>query len=100
MCCPGLKNMGQPDSRSNAEVVIGYLQNSHISFRVILDAAHYLVDTLVLKIVVIKIANHNWFLFIRKKKFEQLSTFFINLTVPKDQPLYVRLIILNTGHDS
>ena len=100
MSCPGLKNMGQPDSRSYAEVVIGYLQNSHISFWIILDAAHYLVDALILKIVVVKVTNHNWFLFIREKKFEQLSTLFINLTVPEDQPLYIRLVILYASHDS
>ena len=58
------KDMGKSYSCCDTKVIVAELQDSDISLGIIFNAAHYLVNAWVLKIVVVKITYHNHFFFI------------------------------------
>jgi hypothetical protein len=89
------KDMGKSYSCCDTKIIVAELQDSDISLGIILNAAHYLVNAWVLKIVVVKITNHNHFLLIRQQKLEELCPFRVYLAIFEYQPLYISLEILD-----
>ena len=89
--------MCQSYSRSDTQIIVCKLKYPQVTLWIILYTTHNLIDTLISKVIVIKVTKNDRFTFIGQKEFEELSTFMIDLTVSEDETLDSGLIVLDTS---